>query len=221
MKALALAFVVGLLVSAACASGPAPTSAPAELHAALEATPDPARGASLYSTCAACHGEDGGGVPDGSVPRIAGQPARVLIGQLVAFRAAERRDIRMQHFTDRRHLERAQELADVASHVALLEPRLPATVGDGTRLVAGGDLYRARCESCHGVGGHADARTGLPALAGQHAPFTERQLAEALQGKRPELDAKHRRAFSRLGPEDARALADHLSRLPPRTAPGG
>ena len=184
MKALALAFVVGLLVSAACASGPAPTSAPAELHAALEATPDPARGASLYSTCAACHGEDGGGVPDGSVPRIAGQPARVLIGQLVAFRAAERRDIRMQHFTDRRHLERAQELADVASHVALLEPRLPA-------------------------------------LAGQHAPFTERQLAEALQGKRPELDAKHRRAFSRLGPEDARALADHISRLPPRTAPGG
>lgn len=220
MKALCLAFAIGLLVSAACASGRAPTSAPAELHAALEATPDPARGASLYSTCAACHGEDGGGVPDGSVPRIAGQPARVLIGQLVDFRAADRRDIRMQHFADRRHLERAQELADVAGHVALLEPRLPATVGDGTRLAAGAVLYRARCEACHGTGALADVSKGLPTLAGQHAPFTERQLAEALRGKRPEMDAKHRRAFSRLGPEDASALADHLSRLPRRAVTG-
>ena len=51
------------------------TRTDAELKAALAARPDAARGAALYGTCAACHGSDGGGVADGSIPVFLYAPA--------------------------------------------------------------------------------------------------------------------------------------------------
>ena len=59
-----------------------------------------ADGTALYATCAACHGKDGSGLRDGTVPAIGGQPAAVILRALEDFRAGRRRDLRMQHFAD-------------------------------------------------------------------------------------------------------------------------
>ena len=50
----------------------------------------------LFAQCASCHGPDGGGKTDGSMPRIAGQHYRVLAKQIVDFRHGKRWDFRME-----------------------------------------------------------------------------------------------------------------------------
>lgn len=199
--------------------GDAGASVPAELMDALQLRGDPRRGAALFDTCAACHGADGGGVADGTVPAIAGQPVQVVAKQLVDFRREQRRDLRMQHFADERHLENPQDIADVAAHVAGLAARGLPGHGPGRGLEAAAVLYRDRCESCHGAGALADGARMLPALAGQHAPYTARQLAEAAAGRRPGLQPAHRQALQGVSSGEIEALADFLSRLPVQVDP--
>lgn len=184
-----------------------------ELRAALAATPDAARGASLYATCAACHGPQGGGVSDGTIPAIAGQPQRVVVKQLADFRRSQRQDIRMEHFADRRHLEGAQDIADVAAHVAQLPRPLRAGIGTGAALAEGTRAWFAGCADCHGATGKADPVHLVPRLAGQHAAYLERQLLDAAAGRRPNMNREHRRPLQRLSAAEIAGIADYLARL--------
>ena len=170
---------VALLIAAAAVFGGPPVPAAAapeqaqaarlELLAAARKVPDPAQGARLFETCSACHGVDGLGASDGTVPAIAGQHGSVLLKQLVDFRHEGRWDERMQHFTDRHHLESPQDLADVAAYAARL-PRFGARVnaiGTGDYLQAGASVYFRMCETCHGPLGQGDLVRFRPRLAGQ------------------------------------------------------
>ncbi len=184
-----------------------------ELSAALAASPDSAHGASLYGTCAICHGTNGGGVADGRVPAIGGQPRAVIIKQLADFRRKQRIDLRMEHFADRRHLTSAQDLADVAAHVAMLKRDVPAGLGTGQALAAGASAWFAHCERCHGATGQADEARLNPRLAGQHAAYLERQLLDTLDGRRPNMTEVHRRSLQRLTSTQIAGIADYLSRM--------
>lgn len=184
-----------------------------ELQAALAATPDAARGATLYGTCAACHGPQGGGVSDGTIPAIAGQPQRVIVKQLADFRRSQRLDIRMEHFADRRHLEGAQDIADVAAHVAALPRAVQAGIGNGASLAEGTRAWFAGCADCHGATGKADPGELVPRLAGQHAAYLERQLLDTAASRRPNMTAEHRRPLQRLSAAEIAGIADYLSRL--------
>jgi cytochrome c553 len=184
-----------------------------ELQAALAATPDPVRGASLYDTCAACHGAQGAGVPDGTIPAIAGQPQRVIVKQLADFRRSQRLDIRMEHFADRRHLQGAQDLADVAAHVAGLPRDARAGIGNGAALAEGTRAWFVACADCHGATGKADAEALVPRVAGQHAAYLERQLLDTAAGRRPNMTKAHRRPLQRLSAPEIAGIADYLSRL--------
>lgn len=200
--------LVPSIAPAAAAAGPAN-----ELQTALAARPDAARGAQLYGTCAACHGVDGGGVADGSIPAIGGQPQRVIVKQLVDFRRSQRLDIRMEHFADRRHLPDAQDLADVAAHVEGLVRGVPVGIGSGVALGAGASAWFTACESCHGATGQADSERLLPRLAGQHAAYLERQLFDSAAGRRPNMTKIHRRLLAGFTAEQIPAIADYLSRM--------
>ncbi len=204
-------FLVGMLVLLS-----PPAQATAELAAARAATPDLVRGEELYRTCAACHGEDGGGVPDGTIPAISGQPAAVLMRQLVGFRSEQRSDIRMEHFADRTHLASAQQIADVAAWIATLQRITPAGIGDGASLVAGSRAFLRACQDCHGALGRPSADGALPALAGQHAGYLERQLRDAAAGRRPNMNATHRAPVRSLSEAEILGVADYLSRMLPR-----
>ncbi|HVY79829.1 MAG TPA: c-type cytochrome [Steroidobacteraceae bacterium] len=182
-----------------------------DLARVLGRTPDAARGAKLYETCAACHGAQGQGVSDGSVPAIAGQPFSVLAKQLVAFRTGERADERMQHFSDTTHLAYSQEVADVAAYVSGLTPRsAPAREADagGGR---GAILYIRKCERCHGAMAEGNGMSYAPRLAGQHASYLVTQLSRA--DERPALKEAHKGVAESLSREDIAALAAMLSSL--------
>ena len=207
LLAPALAAGIGTALASATTRGDA------ELKAALAAKPDTRRGASLYATCAACHGPDGGGVQDGSIPAIAGQWQRVLVKQVADFRRSARLDIRMEHFADRKHLEGAQDIADVTAYAASLARTTQTGIGDGKSLKAGGRLWVLRCSGCHGATGKGDASSEVPRLAGQHAGYLERQLLDAADGRRPNMNMEHRPILKGLDPVDAAGIADYLSRM--------
>ncbi len=226
MKARSASCAVLLLVTCAVQPGPARAVATTtdELQAALRLTPDLDRGARLFEMCAACHGVDGAGAPDGTVPAIAGQPVSVLMKQIIEFRHEARLNIRMEHFVDRHHLTGAQQLADVAAYVNSLMPRTPVpreglrVPGPGV-LQEGAALYGRLCSSCHGAEGAANAAAGIPRLAGQHVEYLTEQLHDAAEGRRPEMGRDHARLLLRLTASDRDALAAYLSQLVP--APGG
>jgi cytochrome c553 len=215
-----MVLIFALLAALASATAVlAASSSRREFNAALAAKPDPAAGAAHFEVCAACHGTDGGGADNGNVPAIASQHFRVLVKQLVDFRHNDRWDIRMEHFVDRHHLKDAQAIADVARYIADL-PRINRVgLGNGQALVRGEELYRARCADCHGAQAQGADKDKMPRLAGQHQLYLVRQLQDAADGRRPNMQGRHVGLARNLNFDDIQAVADYLARLgsaPPR-----
>jgi cytochrome c553 len=203
--------LLGLLVSAAAGAA---TREEREFARAMAATPDVAHGATLFAHCTGCHGADGGGMTNGSVPRIAGQHRSVLIRQLVQFRGGKHWDMRMEGVANNAEiLKRPEDIADVAAHASGLIAPAGNGVGDGTNLERGAAIYQAECASCHGRAGEGDGKKETPRLAGQHAAYLARQIYDAVDARRPALSASHRKRLAPLTFEDVRGLTDYLSRL--------
>ncbi len=172
-----------------------------------------AHGEQVYETCSACHGSTGAGVSDGTVPAIGGQHLRVIVWALVSFRHETRRDPRMEHFTDKHHLQKEQDIADVAAYVSHLPPPPPGSHGNGEQAARGAELYQGKCSSCHGVKAQGDDGNLYPRLAGQHYEYLLLQLHEAINGQRSNFSAGHAQLLRSLQPADLAALCDYLSRL--------
>lgn len=191
-----------------------------EFHEVLQLEPNLERGKALFDTCAACHGADGRGTTDGTVPAVAGQHVSVLVKQLVDFRNDRRWDERMQHFAARHSLGGPQDLLDVAAYAESLPRSAPLAggIGSGEALQRGASVYFRECEPCHGPIGEGDLRRLRPRLAGQHYAYLLRQLEETAAGRRPGMDDAHVRRIRALSAEERRGVADYLSRLSPELA---
>ena len=222
LRAALIAAIVGaiaalllyLLLSAGDA-GAAGKGASSELNAALAATPDVGRGETYYETCQACHGRDGEGASDGTVPAVGGQHYEVLVSELVAFRHAGRRDIRMENFSDRHHLADAQAIADVAAAIAAKPGSKTPAIGDGRNLSRGASVYVTYCSGCHGASGKGDAKRRVPRLTGQHYEYLLRQVADLASGRRPNMKPDHAVLMpgGPMSADDVAGISDYLSRI--------
>jgi cytochrome c553 len=183
-----------------------------ELRDAMLATPDAKRGEDLYAPCGACHGVDGRGVADGSVPAIAGQHYTVVAKQLVDFRHGQRWDIQMEHASRMAHLATGQDIADVASFVSTLPRGFGAGKGDGENLGLGAATFFERCERCHGPLGQGNAERGIPRLAGQHYAYLYRQFFDAVENRRPSMSQVHVDLMAPLDRAQIVGISDYLSR---------
>jgi cytochrome c553 len=192
----------------------------ADFRTAVELEPGPVRGAELFAPCAACHGANGLGLPDGSVPAIAGQHVSVLVKQLVDFRHDRRWDERMRNFASKHHLEGPQDLLDVAAYAEGLPrwPPLEGGAGDGSGVQRGRVTYHRDCGACHGPLGLGELRRMRPRLAGQRYEYLRRQLDETAAGLRPGMDAEHVKLIRALSAQERAGVADYLSRLSPNLA---
>lgn len=211
MSMRALFPLLALLVVPALA--PAASPAMQDFQEAIGKTPDPARGASLFRTCAGCHRDNGRGNIDGSVPLIAGQHLRVTVKQLTDYRHAKRWDPRMQQYADNHVLTDVQAIADVAAHAAALPRNGTAGQGDGSQVQKGRGIYATQCASCHGAAGEGDANTLVPRIAGQHYAYLLRQFHDAVEGRRPNYPAEHVRLLERFDRDELNGLADALARI--------
>lgn len=212
---IAMLFALAILPLGSMAASPAQQ----DYQEAIGKTPDLRRGERLFVTCAGCHGQDGRGNVDGSVPKIAGQHQRVVVRQLSDYRHAIRWNPRMQHYADNHVLADPQAIADVAAHIAAIGRSAEAGVGPGDQVGRGRALYAARCASCHGAAGEGDAAALVPRIGGQHYTYLLRMLSEAVEGARPSFPADHLRMLEQLEQIERVALADAIARGPAASSP--
>jgi cytochrome c553 len=180
---------------------------------------DLAHGAELFVTCAACHRPDGSGADDGTVPAIAAQPFRVVAKELVDFRYDKRWDERMQHFSDRHHLNGPQDVVDVAAYVSRLPPTPALGWGPGVLVEQGRRVYARSCAACHGPAADGSDASMSPRLAGQHYQYLLRQISDAIAGRRPNFTDAHIALLKKLDQNELNGVADYLSRLGPQRPP--
>ena len=86
---------------------------------------DPGKGKTIYTTCAACHGQNGEGLRATNSPRLAGQQDWYLIRQLQNFKAGIRGDLKDKFALEMRmrakvDLQNDQVIKDVAAYLSTL-----------------------------------------------------------------------------------------------------
>ena len=169
-------------------------------------------------TCTACHGSEGNSV-SAMWPNIAGQNAPYLLAQLVAFKDGSRKDPLM---SSQAMLLSDQDMADLAVYfeslpAAAQSVKNAGTVDRGEALYRGGNIETgvAACLACHGPTGRGNPAAKYPALQGQHADYTAKQLNNYAGGTR-ETDGRTRimrDIAGRLSKEDVEALSSYVQGL--------
>jgi cytochrome c553 len=175
-------------------------------------------GKAKSTPCSACHGANGISLSP-LWPNLAGQSAPYIVAQLEDFKEGSRVDPLM---TPQAMNLSEEDMADLAVYFESL-PAAAQAVADVERLDRAEALWRggnaaegvAACLACHGPTGKGNPAAAFPALAGQHAAYSAKQLREYAAGTRI-TDGKTRimrDIAERLSPEDIDALAAYLQGL--------
>ena len=175
-------------------------------------------GKSKSVTCAACHGA--AGISANPLwPNVAGQNAPYVAAQLAAFKEGSRKDALM---TSQAMMLSDQDMADLAVYFESL-PGPAQAVADPDLISKGEALYRggnaanqvAACIACHGPSGAGNPAAKYPALKGQHAAYTAKQLRDYASGERTS-DGKTRvmrEIAGKLSEDEIVALASYVQGL--------
>jgi len=147
---------------------------------------DAAAGKALATTCAACHGQDGVSVMQGS-PNLAGQNERYLATQLQLIQSGARE---VPLMAGQLNQMSEADLENLAAYFA----SMPSTVGQaaGDEVTQGEQIYRAgvaakgvaACTACHSPTGSGNSLAGFPRLGGQRPDYVVVQLTAYREGKR-------------------------------------
>ena len=169
-------------------------------------------------TCTACHGPEGNSVSP-LWPNIAGQNASYLLAQLKAFKDGSRVDPLM---SSQAMLLTDEDMANLAVYFEGL-PAAAQSVADEKLIDRGEALYRggnkddkvSACLACHGPSGRGNPAAKYPALQGQHAAYTAKQLSAYANGER-KTDGKTRimrDIAANLDKDDIAALSSYVQGL--------
>lgn len=189
---------------------------PANANSLIEGSAEDGKAKAL--TCTACHGAEGNSA-NALWPNIAGQNAPYIHAQLQAFKDGARVDPLM---SSQAMLLSEEDMVDLAVYFESL-PGAAQAVADASLVARGEALYRGgnketgatACMACHGPTGRGNPAALYPALQGQHAAYTAKQLNAYADGTR-ETDGKTRimrDIAARLSNEDVKALASYVQGL--------
>ena len=135
-------------------------------------------GQAKAAICAACHGADANSIVP-NWPKIAGQHASYLERQLALIKGGGRAVPEMagivMSLSD-------QDMADISAYYSTQTSK-PGMADEALRAT-GEQIYRAgnsatdipACMACHGPAGEGNPLAAYPAVAGQHAVYTEKML---------------------------------------------
>lgn len=183
--AAGLCSAVVVIGGAACDVARGQESAPAAVAAPA---PSGISGKQLYAACSSCHGVAGEGNAALGAPKIAGDPAWYVSGQLTRFQQG----LRGKHPDDveglkmramARQMLSDAEVAAVAGYVAGLTPvSKPRTFADADP--SKGQALFQMCASCHGMAGEGNELLNAPHIAGLEDWYIARQLRKFKSGVR-------------------------------------
>ncbi len=179
---------------------PAPDAEPAQAVALTDAhgpavAGDAAAGESKSAVCSACHGMDGNSMVP-MYPKLAGQGEAFTARQLALFKDGTREDPVMLGMAA---VLSPQDMRDLGAYYATLTVNAgiadDSVIADGPnagrkfyeigeKIYRGGDAARGipACLACHGPTGHGNPLSAYPALTGQHATYTVKQLESFRSG---------------------------------------
>lgn len=192
--------------------------AAAEVESALELTPDLENGLEIWRSCAMCHGPEGWGLGNGSVPQVAGQHRKVVIQQLADIRAGNRDNLLMMPYSSAESIGGPQGVADVAGYIDTLEISVEVDKGSGEDLALGEQIYGEKCASCHGAAGEGDNERFIPRIQSQHYAYLVRQFEWIRDGKRRNSNPEMAKQIQGFSAEETHAVLDYVSRLEPPAA---
>lgn len=177
---------------------------------------DTTAGESKSEPCAACHGPDGNSlVPEW--PKLAGQNAAYISGQLAAFKSGAREDVNMNSITASLSEQDMEDLgAYYAGQIVEIGAADPDLVDAGQALYRGGNAVTGvpACMACHGPSGAGNPAAGYPALSGQHAAYTAKQLrAYRSESRSTDTAAVMRTIAGRLSEAEIDAVASYIAGL--------
>lgn len=174
---------------------------------------DAAAGKTKSATCLACHGPDGNS-PMPMFPKIAGQHADYVVKQLQDFKSNARQEPTMAPMAAPLS---EQDILDLAAYYA--EQPIVVNTVDAKAVKMGEKIYRGgnketgliACSACHGPSGLGNAAAKYPALSGQHADYTKKQLANFKSGSRNNKMMSD--IATKMSDEEVTAVADYISGL--------
>ena len=176
-------------------------------------------GQAKSAICAACHGADGNSIVP-NWPKIAGQHGSYLERQLSLIKSGARPVPEMagivMGLSD-------QDMANISAYFSAQTSK--AGLSDESLIVSGEQLYRAgnsstdipACMACHGPAGEGNPLAAYPAVAGQHAVYTEKMLkgfrAGSLWGEDDASSKIMTEVTLRLTDDEIKAVANYMQGL--------
>ena len=188
---------------------------------------DAAAGKLKTASCAGCHGQDGNSAI-ASFPKLAGLGEKYLTAQLRHIKAGERVIVEMTGLLD---YMSDQDLQDMAAYYNSKKIQISGAkeitligINDTQKVLElGENLYRAgnlktgvaACIACHSPSGKGNSPAGYPALGGQYAEYTEKQLLAYRNGERNSgANAKIMQGVAKaLSDKEIKALANYIAGL--------
>lgn len=179
---------------------------------------DAAAGKIKSATCAACHGADGNSATNPAWPKLAGQHASYIVLQLKAFQAGNRKDPMM---TGMAMPLNAQDMLNLGAYFSsqTIKPGAtnPESVALGEKIYLGGNKESGlpACAACHNPQGKGNPAAKYPAVGGQHAQYTSKQLMDYKTGARkPEGNAAIMRDIAlKMSDNEIKAVTDYMQGL--------
>jgi cytochrome c553 len=194
-----------------------PASAEAVDHltqVALAMRADPVQGRAHFNRlCIRCHGAEAGGDAAQGIPVLAGQRAAYLVRQLASFSGEQRESVAMHRVLSAKELQEPQVWADLAAYLSAAPAPPLAQTGNGRHLGLGEAIYRIQCASCHHEDGRGDDEGFVPSLRRQNYRYLLRQVQRLAEFHRHNADEDVARLLRSLHDDEARGVADYMSRL--------
>jgi len=175
-----------------------------------------AAGKTKSAACAACHGVDGNSAAP-NFPKIAGMDAEYTVKQLADFKSGARKDPLMAGMVAGLSKRDMEDLAAYYSSQKRSTGTTSASAADlkkAERLYRGGDAKNgiAACMSCHGPAGMG-IPPRFPAVSGQHAAYSQKQLLDFKTGTRRNDGEVMTRIAFRLSEAEIKAVSEYMAGL--------
>ncbi len=176
---------------------------------------DAAAGEGKSAMCAGCHGADGKSVAN-MFPNLAGQHASYIAKQLADFKSNKRTDATMAGMVAALTEE---DMADLGAFFAS-KPAAEGKADDEAKVGLGQEMFRGgnssthvpACSGCHGPTGKGNPAARYPALAGQHAAYTIKQLKAFRDASRAnDPNTMMRKVAEHMSDREIEAVANYIA----------
>jgi len=168
------------------------------------------------AVCAGCHGADGNSAAP-NFPKLAGQDGQYIAKQLADFKSGARKDPTMAGMAAALSKKDMEDLGAYYASQKRGTGTTSASAADlkkAERLYRGGDAKNGipACMSCHGPAG-VGIPPQFPAVSGQHATYSQKQLLDFKTGTRHNDGEVMTRTAFRLSEAEIKAVSEYMAAL--------